>query len=126
MARMARPVAALPLAMNRNRRRLAFRPAGWASGWAMAPCPGMTCSMLEGVTVISTCLSGARVEQRVRHVRQQVGDQHRDGDDQEDALHQRVVVRADGLEELEAHPRVGEYDLDQQRAADDEAQRQRE
>src|SRR4051812_42538539 len=103
-----RPVAALPLETNRNRLRFAFE-AGFTLGWAMAPWPGITCWMLEGVTVISTTLSGARVEQQVGHVGQQVGHQHRDRDDQEDALHQRVVVGPDGLEELVADARVGEH-----------------
>src|SRR4051812_37092974 len=123
MATMTRPVAALPLATNRNRWRLA-RLVGLTLGWAMEPWPGITCSMLEGVTVISTTLSGARVEEQVGHVGEQVGDQHRDRDDQEDALHQRVVVGPHGLEELEPDARIREDDLDQQGAADDEAQRQ--
>src|SRR5699024_7036335 len=46
----------------------------------------------------STSCPGAGVDHAVEQVHDQVGREHRDGDDQEQALHQRIVVVVDGLE----------------------------
>jgi len=53
------PVRALRLEMNRNLRRLAALPGRAVSGWAIAPWPGMTWSMLEVGMV--TCQPSLRV-----------------------------------------------------------------
>src|SRR3954449_3102416 len=121
-ASTTRPVAAFGFATNRNRRRLARAPEVTGTSGPS----GVTAVMVVVAADTSALLPGTRVEEQVGDVGQQVGHQHRQRDHQEHALHQRVVLGADGLEQVVADPGVGEDDLDQVPAADDEAQRQRE
>src|SRR5690606_5405818 len=85
-ASMPRPVAALGLATKRNRRRRAAADAAGA----------VASRLLMGMAIASGLLAGSGVQGQVRQVREQVGDQHGERDDQEDALHQRVVLGAPG------------------------------
>src|SRR6266702_16479 len=118
-ATTARPTAAFALAMNRK----FLRRAGMSSvGPPIGPSGMIVSRYVAGVAICSALLAGTRIEEQVRDIGQEVRGQHRERDDQEDALHQRVVLRADRLEQLVSHARIGEHDLHQQRAADDEAQ----
>src|SRR5436853_4383358 len=63
----------------------------------------------------------ARVETAVEQVRQQIGDDNGRGDDQEDALHDRIVALVNGAPQDEADALILEQRLDQNGAADDEA-----
>ena len=68
--------------------------------------------------------AGTRVGEDVDRVGDEVRHEHSQCDDQEDALHERVVVGGDGVVEGEADARVGEDDLHEQRPRDDEAERE--
>src|ERR1700729_2899693 len=68
----------------------------------------------------------ARIERDEQQVHDEVGEQDREGDHEEDPLHEGVVVRADRAEQQQADPRVGEDDLHDERAGDHEAQREAE
>ena len=68
----------------------------------------------------------AGVEQRRRRRRRRGSQEHRDDDQQEERLHERVVLVLDGLQEHAADARVVEDVLDEDGAADDEAERHRE
>src|SRR3984893_11097612 len=106
---------------------LAFGLYGATSGPMMATIPNATDRHRpirifgdRSNRVMSGLLPGPRVEERVDEVGGQIGQQHRQRDDQEDPLQQRVVVAADRGEQQVPHARVGEDDLGQQRAGDDE------
>src|SRR5262245_54938483 len=87
--------------------------AGAGSGAAVVPA-----SLVTSVVIRSGLLSSAGVDQDVDPVRDEVREQHHQGDDHEDALDQRVVVAEHGLEQEVADARVAEDDLHQQLAGD--------
>src|SRR6266550_879391 len=75
--------------------------------WTAGSCPGSArggTSLSGGLaTVIASCrLPCPWVDQHVDHVREEVGGQHHQGDDHEDALHQGVVELAQGVVEVVA------------------------
>src|SRR5258708_1125545 len=67
-------------------------------------------------------LPRSRVEPRGDEVSGENRDEHGNGDQQEQGLHEREVLAVDGLEEHEAQPRIVEDDLHEDRAAADETQ----
>src|SRR5579875_676497 len=105
------------------------RAAGSAAAMAVGPAVPAGSSGPPGPTgvrimaIASPRGPGAWIEQRRGHVGQQDGHQDRHGDQQEQRLHQRVVLVLHRLEQHEAHTGVVEDVLDQDRAADDEPER---
>src|SRR5438128_1038771 len=68
----------------------------------------------------------ARIERRVEEVRGEVGDDHRDRRQHDDALDHRIVTLPDGGEQAKTDTLVREELLDDRGAADDEAHADRE
>src|SRR5262252_7922667 len=91
-------------------------PATGGSGAAVVPA-----RVLTSVVTWSRLLPSAGVDQDVDPVRDEIREQHDQGDDHEDALYQRVVVAQHRLEQQVADARIAEDDLDEQLAGDDEA-----
>src|SRR6202049_1161506 len=101
-----------------ERGRLRIRDLA-ATGWSEDPASGGTwAKVVLLIVIVSSHLPRPRIDQHVDHVRQQVGDQHHQGDDHEDPLHQGVVELPEGVVEVEADPWVVENDFDQDRAGD--------
>src|SRR5215470_19439448 len=96
-------------------------PVAGGSGAAVVPARVVT-----SVVTWSGLLPSARIDQDVDPVRDEVREQHHQGDDHEDALDQRVVVAEHGLEQQVADSGVAEDDLDEKLAGDDEADRESE
>src|SRR5215831_5407252 len=116
IARMTSPAITLGERGSRVRNHEAPARAGAGPGVAVVPA-----SLVTSVVIRSGLLPSAGVDQDVDPVRDEVREQHHQGDDHEDALDQRVVVAEHGLEQQVAHARVAEYDLHEQLAGDDEA-----
>src|SRR5262245_9969253 len=91
-----------------------------------SPSTGALARSTTVVTIGSCLLAGARVEEHVDDVGQQIRGEHDERDDEEDALDQRVVLTEYGLVEHIADARIREHDLGQQRTGHDKAQCQRE
>src|SRR3954447_21603784 len=77
-------------------------------------------------TALSSGLPGAGVDDRVQHVDAEVRAEHGEGDDQEDRLHQCVVLVLHRLQQREADAGVGEHRLRHDRPAHHEPERGRE
>src|SRR5579859_3741443 len=113
-----------PRSPARLRAIAASRPSPPATARG-AGCPGRSARLVP--TVWATGLlflrrdPNARIQPAIQQVREQVGDHHRGRDDQEDALHHRVVALVDAVLENPADPLVLEQRLDEQRTADDES-----
>src|SRR5712691_3056472 len=76
---------------ERGRRRIRVR---WKIGCALGPGPGLVAINVVLSSVMSSHLPRARIDQHVDDVREQVGRQHDERDDDEDPLHQRVIELA--------------------------------
>src|SRR5438876_12270615 len=63
-----------------------------------------------------------RVEERIRQVYGQIDDNHQDGTDDGDRLHDGVIAARDGCEQQMSHPRHREHGLDDERAAHQETE----
>src|SRR5690554_291777 len=68
----------------------------------------------------------ARIDHAVQHVDKEIRRKYADGREEEDGLHQRIVSVADRLEHEPPHARIVEDLLDEDRPADDAAERDRE
>src|ERR1700760_606540 len=117
ITKMIRPVSAFGL-----RRRLRSAPplrrlVGAGSATAAVVSSAVTGSPLG---------PGARVEPRRGEVADQYRDQHRDREEHEQHLHQRVVGVADRVVEQVAQARIVEDVLDEDRAGDEESECHRE
>src|SRR6266852_6434438 len=108
---------------ERGSRRIRVR---WKIGCALGPAPGLVEISVVLSIVISSHLPRARIDQHVDDVRQQVGRQYDERDDDEDPLHQRVVELAQRVEKVKADPWIVEDDLNQDLAGDEKADRNRE
>src|SRR5215475_1339475 len=93
---------------TRRRRRRVTTGAPGASP------PGEVARSTTVVTIGSCLLAGARVEEHVDDVGQQVRGEYDERDDEEDALDQRIVLAEDRLVEDVADARVREDDLGEQ------------
>src|ERR1700742_2206095 len=121
LERMARPTP--PTAAGRRRPP----PVGSAATRAASGAPASSGPTGARIIAIgSPRRPGPRVEQRGGDVRQQDGHQHGHRDQQEQGLHERVVLVLDRLQQHVADPGVVEDVLDEDGAADDEAERHRE
>src|SRR2546422_9737336 len=65
------------------------------------------------IVIASRHLPCPRIDQHVDHVGEQVGDEHDQGDDDENPLHQRVIELPERVVEVVADPGIVENDLDQ-------------
>src|SRR5581483_3045722 len=66
------------------------------------------------------------IEESIDELGEKVRQQDGERDDQETALHQGIIILRHRIEKRETDARIVEHDLGQQRAADDQAQGDRE
>src|SRR5215472_13923914 len=116
IARMTSPAITFGELGSRVRNQEAPARTGAGSGVAVVPA-----SLVTSVVMRSGLLSSAGVDQDVDPVRDEVREQHHQGDDHEDALDQRVVIAEHRLEQEVADAGVAEDDLDEQLAGDHQA-----
>ena len=69
----------------------------------------------------SSFLPHTRIEHNINNIGQEIGTQHDQSNQQENRLHQRVILRLHRAQQDEADARIGENNLGQQSAADDKA-----
>src|SRR4051812_4839652 len=109
------PTAAFPFVRTA---RSTAPPGRCRRGWVSTP---------VGASKVAVIRSGAfphaRIEPRGDEVTDQDGEQHRDGDQQEQRLHQREVLVVDRVEQHVAQAGIVVDVLHENRAADDEAER---
>src|ERR1044071_2554229 len=121
--RMTSPATAFELRRNTNRpgRRRRRGTDGMTPVTGAPDGPVIWSSSMSVMsTVMSALLPGAGVERGVDEVGEDVRYQHGQGDDEEAALHERVVLGVHRVEEHEADALVAEDHLHDERAADDE------
>src|SRR6267378_6177404 len=82
---------------ERGRRRIRVL---WKIGSGVGPAAGGMASVVLSIVICSGHLARSRIDQHVDHVGQEVGGQHQQGDDHEDALHQGVVELSERVEQV--------------------------
>src|SRR6202165_5713610 len=87
------------------------------------PATGGCASVVLSIVISSGHLPRPRVDHHVDDVSDQVGRQHNQGDDHEDALDQRVVELRQRIKQVKADAGIVEDDLGEDLAADDKAGR---
>src|SRR5713101_3728169 len=123
-------VPAVALRLERTAR--AIRASACVAGGTDCPAAGLVAGSWPGGPSVETPemgmdmalprRPGPRVKQRRGDVGEQDRQQHRQRDEQEQGLHQRVVLTLHRLQQHEAEARVVEHVLDQDGAADHEAE----
>src|SRR5262245_26256048 len=103
---------------NPSRPRVSMPPMS-----ATAACSSNAVGGSDGT--LTSRLHDPRVEFHVEQIGDQVEEDHRERQEKEDRLEQWPVALVDRLDGLEPQARIGEDVLDGDRAADDEAERER-